>query len=458
MRGTAILALALMSVTACKDSAGGGGHTLRVLLTDAPFPFDQVRSVDVYIVKVDAATTFDTTTAVDWTTLVAPERTFNLLDLQDGKTALLGETQVPAGPYAAVRMVIRSDLSGITMADGSPAAVEWLGPAIQTIHAGVELPLSITTDGNIGDLVLDFDVGRSFVAVPNGFQFLPWIRAVYATATGTIRGTVTGADGPGAVESVANASISVYRSGFNTLTLAATGHTDAQGRFAIHYVSGGGPYSVEAAPPSGFQAGFGYVHDVSVTPGQATAADVVLGEGTSGGSGRRLSISGPSQVTVGESITLSAFVFSENGDSVYGAPVTWTNDNPGVARLQGSGASVTLTGLAVGSIVVVATSNELADSMVVTVGDPGAPVATVRVVPDSLTLAVGDSTGLQAIVRDAVGNVLSDRLVTWSVDSSVVNVLGVFDQYLIIRATATGTTTVRAVAEGKEGSARVMVH
>ncbi len=390
MRGTTILAAgvaALAAVTACNgDRAAGSGGGTRVLLTDAPFPFDQVRSVDVYIVRVDAATTFDTTTAVDWTTLVAPERRFNLLDVQGGKTALLGESQVPAGRYAAIRMVIRTDLSGIVLSDGSAATVDWLGPATQTIHAGVEQPLDLRADGTSGDLVIDFDVGRSFVPVTDGgFHFLPWIRAVSSNATGTIRGTVTGSDGPtAAVAPVANASISLYREGFGARTLAATGKSDAQGRYAIHYVSGGGPYLVEAAPPAGFQAGYGYTHDVDVTPGQEIVVDVVLGEGTSGGQERRLAISGPSQVAVGHAITLAAFVFDEHGDSLYGAPVTWAHGNAAVARLDGSGASVQLTGLAGGATAVVATSNELVDSVIVTVGEEGAPVASVWSVDSSV--------------------------------------------------------------------------
>jgi hypothetical protein len=459
MRSRVILGLMLAAVAACTgDHLGSGGGGTRVLLTDAPFPFDQVSSVDVYIVRVEATTNADTTTNQDWTTLVAPDRSFNLLDVQGGATALLGQTQVDAGQYAAIRLVIRTDLSGITLADGSRAAVNWLGSATQVVNALVEQPLSITTGGS-GALILDFDVGRSFVQVPGGgFQFLPWIRAVNEDATGSISGFVMGANGPGAdPAAVDKASIAVYRGGGTTaLQLAATGVSDAQGHYTIHYVSGGGPYVIEAAPPTGFQAAPGYTDGVMVTPGQETVANVNLNVGTSGGG--QLRISGPSQVAVGQSITLSAFVFNANGDSVFGAPVTWGASNPAVARLDGSGASVQLTGLAVGTVSVEAWSNDLFDSVVVSVGDANAPVASVDVVPDSLLLAVGDSVGLQAFPRDANGNYLTDRAIAWSVDSSIVNVLGSFSNYLIIRAVASGTTTVTATSEGKQGSAKVTVH
>jgi hypothetical protein len=459
MRSRLTLGLALAAVAACNGdhmSAGGGGT--RVLLTDAPFPFDQVSRVDVYIVSIDASASSDTTTAQTWTTLVAPNRTFNLLEVQGGATALLGETEVSATEFAAIRMVLRTDLSGITLADGSPAAVNWLGPTTQTINALVEQPLSMTTGGS-GNLIIDFDVGRSFVQIPGGgFQFLPWIRAVNEDATGTIEGDVWGASGPLVDPArVPKASVAVFRGGgTNALVLAATGVTDAQGHYAIHYMSGGGPYVIEAAPPANFEASPGYMDGVYVTPGQTTTANVSLNAGSATGGGQ-LKISGPSQVTVGDAITLSAFVFNANGDSVYGAPVTWQNSNPTVARLDGSGFAVQLTGLAVGTTSIEAWSNDLWDSVVVTVGEVGAPVATVEVNPASLTMAVGDSSGFQAILKDAIGNVLADRQVDWSVDSSVVNVLGQFGNYLIVRAVKAGTTTLHAFSEGKEGTATVTV-
>ena len=461
MRRIGLLALGLVVVAACNDAVPttGGGKTSQVLLTDAPFPFDQVKSVDVYIVSIDAATSFDTTTTIDWTTLVTPDRRFNLLDVQDGQTALLGETEVQATQFAAIRMTIRTDLSSITLADGSPATVNWMGPATQTIHAAVEQPLSLTNGSDPANLIIDFDVGRSFIRLVSGdFQFLPWIRAVNEAATGTVKGAVYG---PGSqadiLEPVANASVILYRASGPGLTLAATGRTDAGGFFTIHYVSGGGPYSIEVAPPSGLAASHGWAHNIQVTPGQETSVGITLGQGTGGQDGRSLAISGPRQVAVGQTIYLYAFLFNESGDSVFGAPVTWANSNPAVARLDGSGPGVQLTGLAVGATSIVATSDDLMDSIVVTVGDAGAAVASVEVVPSTLTMAVGDSTALQAILRDAIGNVLTNRTVSWSLDSSVVNVLSSFTNYLVIRAVATGTTTIRAIAEGKEGTASVTV-
>jgi len=468
-----VLALLAMVLAACADdgreAAGPGSDMTRVLLTDAPFPFDLVQSVNVHIVSIEAATTFDTTTTVEWTPLATPDRRFDLLELQNGETALLGEADVRATDYAAIRMVIRTDLSGITLTDGRPATVNWRGPATQVIHTGIEQPLNLTAGPSDANLIIDFDVGRSFVVTSGGcdsvalcayggeFQFLPWIRAVNEDATGTLRGTVRGTVGDNEVlVPVAHANITVYR-GTSSLVLAATGRADANGEYRIHYVSGGGPYVVEAVPPAGApMAGSGFARDLYVDAGEETIADVTVTATPGGHTGGRLVISGPATVGVGESVYLAAFVFSEHGDSVFGTAVTWQHSNPAAALLEGGGPTVKLTGLAVGTTSVVATASDLMDSVVVTVG-ADAPVASVTVAPSAATMAVGDSAGFQAVLKDAAGNGLTGRTVTWMLGDSTLTIMDSFAQYVIVRALKTGTTTLRATAEGKDGTATVTV-
>jgi hypothetical protein len=367
-------------------------------------------------------------------------------------------------------MVIRTDLSSVTLNDGLPASVNWRGPSTQTIHAPIEQPLDITAGPSDANLIVDFDVGRSFVVVGGGcdsaaecsynrptFQFLPWIRAVNEDATGTIRGTVRGSDGASEVlVPVPNANITVYR-GTGSLVLAATGRTDATGEYRIHYVSGGGPYVVEAVPPTGAAGGYGSARDLYVNAGEETVADLTLGAVTGDALEGRLVISGPTRVDVGASIYLHAFVFTEGGDSVFGTAVTWEHSDPDVARLDGGGSTVELAGLAVGTTLVVATAGDLADSVLVTVGDSDVPVASVAIAPSTATLAVGDSAGFQAVLKDAAGNVLTNRTVTWDLSGSTLTIMSNVGDYLIVRAVASGTTTLRATAEGKEGTATVTV-
>jgi hypothetical protein len=133
---------ALMTMAGCADTTGEGvraGKT-RVYLTDAPFPYDSVARVDVYVVSIAASTSADTTPANrDWVTIAQPKRRFNLLDVQNGATALLGEGALPAGRYRSVRLVLDTDSSGVTGKAGYGASVNWQSSAGRpTLYALVE--------------------------------------------------------------------------------------------------------------------------------------------------------------------------------------------------------------------------------------------------------------------------------------------------------------------------------
>src|SRR5256884_407725 len=90
-------------------------------------------------------------------------------------------------------------------------------------------------------------------------------------------------------------------------------------------------------------------------------------------------------------------------------------------------------------------------------GKPG-PVASVTVTPSGDTVAVRDSAGFFATLRDAQGNVISDSHVKWSVaDTTVARIEGEFGQSVILRALRSGSTLVTARSHGKRGSAELVV-
>jgi alpha-tubulin suppressor-like RCC1 family protein len=78
------------------------------------------------------------------------------------------------------------------------------------------------------------------------------------------------------------------------------------------------------------------------------------------------------------------------------------------------------------------------------------PVATVEVVPADTTVQVGQAVALSAILRDSVGEVLSERRVTWSVSG-----LATMDTAMVLRIGAPGEVVVTATSEGRSGSSRV---
>jgi len=88
---------------------------------------------------------------------------------------------------------------------------------------------------------------------------------------------------------------------------------------------------------------------------------------------------------------------------------------------------------------------------------PG-PVASVTISPDSATVAVGDSAGFFADLRDAAGIPARDANVKWSVaDPTVASIEGEFGQSVILRALRRGTTTVTARSHGRSGRAHLGV-
>jgi hypothetical protein len=440
----------------------------RVLLTDDPFPYDSVASVNVFVSRIEASSQYDTTGAGDWAEVAAPNASFNLLTLQQGATAFVGEGALDAGRYAAIRMTIDVDRSSIRYLDGTDAVVSWPYPGRGeiTLYAQVQEPLAISPAG--AEIVIDFDVGRSFLYKPlgtPGFILLPWLRAVNSAATGTLTGTVTAPDS-GALSQVPvrNANITVfwgYPLAVADGLVTATGRTDASGRYNVGFLTAG-TYTVRAEQPDMPWLAAVTTPNVTVTVGDTTRLSMHLPSAGSGGA--FLHITGPVSVYVGGTGVFRAAVGDSNGLPIAGPAIVWSSRDTLSATTLDSSYADTLAfvlGLRQGSTWIVATSGGLADSLPLQVVAPPSsnPVASVTVVPSSLNLIVGDSTFLQATLRDSVGALLTNRQISWyPADSSgVVDLLVTVGPTAVLKARHSGSTTIRAVSEGKTGSATVMV-
>lgn len=88
-----------------------------------------------------------------------------------------------------------------------------------------------------------------------------------------------------------------------------------------------------------------------------------------------------------------------------------------------------------------------------------AGVAAVTVLPPSATMAVNDSGGFRAELRDAAGNVLTNRPISWfSSDTTVLAIVDSLGQEVTVRARARGSAVLRATSEGKLGDANILVN
>src|SRR5207253_9047855 len=109
----AVASIAACSPHAVSTSTTKAGTT-KALLIDAPFPYDQVARVDVYIVSVAASSNPDTLGSGGPGTIATPHRAYNLLELGNGSAAELGEGILLSGSYVQFFVTIDGDSSSIT--------------------------------------------------------------------------------------------------------------------------------------------------------------------------------------------------------------------------------------------------------------------------------------------------------------------------------------------------------
>jgi hypothetical protein len=288
LRLFAAIALGTLGVAACSDSSGARTGLLTVRLTDAPFPFSSVASVDVFVVRVDARTAEPTEAdAADesnhegWTTVATPNALINLLDLRNGTTTNLGATTLATGTYNGFRLVIDPAQSSITLTDGTHPAIQFPSAGHSGIKIKLDEPIQLTENGSV--MTLDFDIGSSFVmrgnSAASGFNFKPVIRAIAQDITGSAAGSVRANTTAGA--GVSGATVEVLTAGSlindaDPTHIVATTGTDANGDFRFNFLLPG-TYVVRATPPaaSGFKPAL-LTGGLVITTGHTTVDQVIV--------------------------------------------------------------------------------------------------------------------------------------------------------------------------------------
>jgi uncharacterized protein YjdB len=148
-------------------------------------------------------------------------------------------------------------------------------------------------------------------------------------------------------------------------------------------------------------------------------------------------------------VQLSVTLRDSKGNVLSGRAVAWSSADASTATVNSSGL---VTGGAPGTAEIYAQSEGHTDSSAVTVTAPA--VATVSVSPSSATLRVTNTSQLTATVRDAGGNVLTDRTVTWSSSATAEATVSASG---LVTAVAPGSATITATSEGKSGTSTMTV-
>ena len=155
-------------------------------------------------------------------------------------------------------------------------------------------------------------------------------------------------------------------------------------------------------------------------------------------------------LTVGQTAQLTAEPLDAQGAVLSNRSVTWSSNRPNVASVNGNGV---VAAVSVGSAAITATVE--GKSGVAAISVAPAPVASVSVSPSSATLIVGQTAELEAQPRDASGQPLTGRPVTWSSNHPEIATV---TSTGVVAAVSPGTATITASSEGRNGTATIVVN
>ncbi|HWP20109.1 MAG TPA: DUF4382 domain-containing protein [Burkholderiaceae bacterium] len=169
------LACVTLFLAACGGGTGSGGTGIvRVSMTDAPSCYEHVY-VTVSRVSIHRSATAEPNDG-GWSHIdVAPQRV-DLLTLTNGVLQELGEASVPAGRYSQIRLVLAPNggtepYANAVVLPGASAEIPLDTPSGQ--QSGLKLNAHLdVADGQVLDVVLDFDACKSVVQAGNSGKYL----------------------------------------------------------------------------------------------------------------------------------------------------------------------------------------------------------------------------------------------------------------------------------------------
>jgi hypothetical protein len=231
-----------------------------VLLTDAPHEYLESAVVTIGRIELRQAggpPVEITTDGGMW----------DLLQLQNGVTAALGEATIEPGRYLEMRMIVSEAVvtlkDGFTFTDGSATknlavpsgAASGIKVKLRSSRSGA--PAGIEIRPGETSLVIDFDVSQNFRIQGNpnspagirGFLFKPVLRVEVEDLAGSIAGSVSA---PAEVE-VEGLTVTATRVDAEPDDAVITTLVREDGTFKLHFVAAGS-YNVTVAAPAGYTA------------------------------------------------------------------------------------------------------------------------------------------------------------------------------------------------------------
>ena len=353
----------------------------------------------------------------------------------------------------------KSGSSAVTV-NAVPVATVDVSPATGTIEVGATIQLTASPKDANGN--------------PLTGRIVTWTTSDATLATVDANGLVTGkaAGGPVTMTATSEGKTGTAAITVIPVPVASVDVTPATATIAVNATvqltatpkdANGNPLTGRAVTWATADASIATVDANGLVTGKAVGGPVTItatSEGKSGTSAITVSATvipvasvsvtpaAPS-IPIGGNVQLTATPKDANGNPLSGRTITWQSGASGTATVDGSGL---VHGVAAGSATITATSEGKSGSATVSVTPP--PVAAVAVTPSSATIPANGTIQLTATPKDANGNALSGRTVTWA--SSAPSIAAVNGSGFVA-GLAAGTATISATSEGIVGTSAVTV-
>lgn len=289
-----VLCLLISAFYGCGGSSSGssGSGGLSLYLTDAASDEYQAVYVSIDKVQVHREDIQDENDPDYWKVVVAPGKTYNLLDLVNGVMEKLGTSPLDAGVYTQMRLILKDTPdSGTNLLGQAHPYPSYIIDQQDAVHelkvpsgyqTGIKLVHSFEViKGLTVDLILDFDAAKSVVQAGNSGKYLlkPTIKVIDTLDNAIVSGTIT--DPAGAALAGALVSAQTFDSNasdpMDQVRVATSTLTDVNGGYSMYLAPG--DYSIVAYKGAGTDYGTAFGSEcaaVSVDFNQTVTKDFQL--------------------------------------------------------------------------------------------------------------------------------------------------------------------------------------
>jgi len=192
LAGVIILAVLAASGLSCGEAPGIGTGTLTLYLSDAPIDAENVTGVYITIHEIQYHVNDQWTTCEEFD----GPKTYNLLELTNGNSTLLGELTLPGGHYNQIRFML--DIPEMGQDPYNPGCyIEWADnstsplfvPSGNTTGYKAVGQFTVPNNGTV-ELTADFDVRKAVVLADAHYILKSTIRLVANNEAGRISGSI----------------------------------------------------------------------------------------------------------------------------------------------------------------------------------------------------------------------------------------------------------------------------